>query len=86
MRKVLCTGILVAIATVSAAQALPITKDASSPSETASRADVTVTRPERSESSTLATQSENKPDRERQVLSRNFHSKPVQIYWFFGGR
>ena len=88
MRNALCTGFLVAIATVSAAHASPITKDASAPSEAVSRTDVAVTRSDSSEISAQTMQSEGKPERaQRQVLSKNFQpSKPVQIYWFFGGR
>ena len=88
MRNALCTGFLVAIATVSAAQSSPITRDTSAPREAVSRADVAVTRSEGAEISTQRTQSEGRQERaERQVLSKNFQSsKPVQIYWFFGGR
>ena len=88
MRNALCTGFLVAIAAVSAAQASPITRDASAPSEAVSRTDIAVTRSESADISAQPAQSDVKQVRaERQILSKNFQpSKPVQIYWFFGGR
>jgi len=91
MRKVFNTAILVAIASASAALASPNTADSSVPADAVSRPEIIATRPGTGEASrqpSLQAQSESKPDRgERQVLSKNFQRpKPVQIYWFFGGR
>jgi hypothetical protein len=90
MRKVLCTAILVGIASASATLASPIAADGSVPSDAGSRSEAVVTRPGTGEVSPqpLQAQSESKRDgAERQVLSKNFQRlKPVQIYWFFGGR
>ena len=90
MRNVLCTAFLVRIASASAALASPIAADSAVPAAV-SRAEVVSARPETGEASaqtSLQAQSESKPERgERQVLSKNFQRpKPVQIYWFFGGR
>ncbi len=91
MRKVLCTAILVGIASTSAALASPIAADSSVPSDVVSRPEAVVTRPGTGEVSpppSLQAQSERRRDgAERQILSKNFQRpKPVQIYWFFGGR
>jgi len=91
MRKLLCTAFLVGIASASAALASPIADHSSVPGEAVSRSEIIAARPETGEASaqgSLQARSESKSDRgERQVLSKNFQRpKPVQIYWFFGGR
>jgi hypothetical protein len=91
MRNVLCTAILIGIASASTALASPTAANSSVPTDTAARTEVISSRPETRESSTRPSsqaRSESKPESgERQVLSKNFqHPKPVQIYWFFGGR
>lgn len=91
MRNVLSIAFLVGIASVTTALATPIAANSSVAPDTMSRAEVTVTRSEagdgRSQRS-LQAQSESKTERsEGQLLSKNFpRAKPVQIYWFFGGR
>ena len=91
MRRVLCTAFVIGIASVSTALASPIAANLSVPANAVSRQDVISARPEASETSaqtSLQAQSESRTDRrERQILSKNFQRpKPVQIYWFFGGR
>lgn len=95
MRALLWTSILVVAAQASAlapaASASPLAVEISAPASTSSRSDARAatrdgqdTRPQAS----LNAQSERKLSRsETQVLSKNFpRPKPVQIYWFFGGR
>lgn len=90
MRNVLCLAFLVGVASTSVALASPIAANSSGRADAVSRPEVS-SRTESGEASaqpSLQAQSENKTDRrERQVLSKNFQQpKPVQIYWFFGGR
>jgi len=91
MRNVLCLAFLVGVASTSLALASPIAANSSDRADAVSRPEVVSSRSESGETSpqpSLRAQSENKADRrERQVLSKNFHQpRPVQIYWFFGGR
>ena len=95
MRALLWTAILVVaaqgIALASTAAASPIAVEMSAPADASSRPDARAARLDAREArpqSSLTAQSERKPARsEAQVLSKNFpRPKPVQIYWFFGGR
>jgi hypothetical protein len=79
------------IALVSTAHASPTAANSSALAESVSRPESTATR---SDADALRAQPSPSADAERkpapsqpQVLSKNFPSpKPVQIYWFFGGR
>jgi hypothetical protein len=86
MRTVLWTVFLVValqgIASASTAFASPGAVNASVPADTVSRPEAAAAQP------SPRTDAERRPVRSQpQVLSKNFPSpKPVQIYWFFGGR
>jgi len=93
MRALLWTVFLVVAAQgidlAPAASASPLAAEISAPADTradanAARLEARVTRAQPS----LHVQSERKvPRSEAQVLSKNYpRPKPVQIYWFFGGR
>lgn len=95
MRTVLRTVFLVvalqAIASASTVFASPTAVEASAPAQAASGPEADANRFDASEvraQSSLRVQTARKPARsEAQVLSKNFpRPKPVQIYWFFGGR
>jgi hypothetical protein len=95
MRTLLWTVFLVVaaqgIASASTASASPIAADITATANVDTRADSGAARFDRGETRaqpSLHAQSEGKPARsEAQVLSKNVpRPKPVQIYWFFGGR
>lgn len=94
MRALLWTSILVVaahgIVAASTAAASPIAVEVSAPADVSGRTDARADRlgQEARPQASLNAQSERKPARsETQVLSKNFpRPKPVQIYWFFGGR
>jgi hypothetical protein len=95
MRALLWTVFLVVaaqgIALASTASASPLAVEMSASDDASSRPDARATRLDAQEArpqTSLNAQSARKPARsEAQVLSKNFpRPKPVQIYWFFGGR
>ena len=95
MRIVLRTVFLIValqgIASASMAFASPMAVDASAPAQAVSGPEADANRLDADEVRTqppLRVQTERKPvTSEAQVLSKNFpRPKPVQIYWFFGGR
>ena len=95
MRTVSWTVFLVVglqgIASASTTFASPIAADASAPAEAVSGPQAGASRLDAGEvrtQSSLRARTERKPaSSEAQVLSKNFpRPKPVQIYWFFGGR
>ena len=96
MRALLWTAILVVaaaqgIASAPTAAASPLAVEMSAPADPSSRPDGRTARLDAQEvrpQASLNAQSGRKPARsESQVLSKNFpRPKPVQIYWFFGGR
>ncbi len=95
MRALLWTVFLVVaaqgIALAPAASASPLAAEISAPADADTRADADAARLEarmtRARPSLHAQSERNVPRSEAQVLSKNYpRPKPVQIYWFFGGR